>query len=110
MLPNTRAAEIPIEKVRDYLLSTTHPVGRFKAAYFSSLGFNSGNPEQLLAAIRKIVESEAAFAADRTEYGQKYVVRGSITGPNGQTSVLDTVWIVLNSGSHPRFITAYPGG
>ena len=62
MLPNTRAAEIPIEKVRDYLLSTTHPVGRFKAAYFSSLGFNSGNPEQLLAAIRKIVESEAAFA------------------------------------------------
>jgi hypothetical protein len=34
-LPNGDRALIEPEKVRDYLLSTTHPVGRFKAAYFA---------------------------------------------------------------------------
>ncbi len=27
---------MPEEKIRDYLLSATHPIGRFKAAFFWS--------------------------------------------------------------------------
>ncbi len=109
ILPNAENAEIPIQKLRDYLLSPIHPVGRFKAAYFRSLGFTLENAADLITALRQIAESNEAIAADRSKYGQKYVVRGSIRGPSGGISRIETVWIVLNSASHPRFITAYPG-
>jgi hypothetical protein len=32
-LPNAERAEAPPEKLRDYLLSPSHPVGRFKARF-----------------------------------------------------------------------------
>lgn len=37
-LPNADRAAIDAAKIRDYLLSEMHPVGRFKAAFFSTLG------------------------------------------------------------------------
>ena len=42
-LPNAAKAVIPIEKLRDYLTSITHPAGRFKAAFFLSLGYTEEN-------------------------------------------------------------------
>lgn len=108
-LPNASAAEIPIRKVRDYLLSTTHPVGRFKAAFFQALGFEVRRSGELVAAILQLAQSEDAIPGNHTRYGKKYVVRGTIDGPNGLSSEIETVWIVLNSESHARFITAYPG-
>jgi hypothetical protein len=35
VLPNSERAIVDEAKVRDYLLSPSHPVGRFKAAFFS---------------------------------------------------------------------------
>lgn len=37
-LPAADRALIQPEKLHDYLLSTEHPVGRFKAAFFARLG------------------------------------------------------------------------
>jgi len=39
-MPNARAATIDREKVEDYLLSPTHPIGGPKARFFFSVGFN----------------------------------------------------------------------
>ena len=39
MLPNADRATIEPSKVRDYLLSPAHPIGRFKAAVFAALGY-----------------------------------------------------------------------
>lgn len=39
-LPNADRAIVDPAKVRDYLLSASHPVGRFKAAFFLSLGYS----------------------------------------------------------------------
>lgn len=39
-------------KLRDYLLSRTHPVGRFKAASFLSLGYSADNWARLEADLR----------------------------------------------------------
>ena len=109
LLPNASSAEIPAEKIRDYLLASSHPVGRFKATFFTSLGFTSEEHEQLADSILDLAQRVDAVPAERTRYGQKYIVRGPILGPNGRSALLETVWIVLNSASHPRFITAYPG-
>ena len=37
-LPNSDRAVVADAKVRDYLLSQSHPVGRFKSSFFVALG------------------------------------------------------------------------
>ena len=39
-LPNASRATIDAAKLRDYLLSPAHPVGRFKAPFFAALGYS----------------------------------------------------------------------
>jgi Domain of unknown function (DUF6883) len=41
-LPGIDDAVVDDGKNRDYLLSESHPVGRFKAAFFSALGYSVG--------------------------------------------------------------------
>lgn len=55
-LPNSDNAEIPTEKLRDYLLSTAHPIGRFKSVFFRGLGFKAYDYEELAKGIRSIPE------------------------------------------------------
>jgi hypothetical protein len=38
-LPNADQAVIDSQKLHGYLLSTSHPVGRFKARFFTALGY-----------------------------------------------------------------------
>jgi len=46
-LPNADRTVIDAAKIRDYLLSEIHPVGRFKAAFFSALGYSTDRWELL---------------------------------------------------------------
>jgi hypothetical protein len=56
-LPHAADAIVEPEKVRDYLLSPTHPIGRFKAAFFGMLGYSLDNWEDLRAKLREIQRS-----------------------------------------------------
>jgi len=107
-LPNADNAVIPAEKLRDYLLSSSHPVGRFKAVFFHALGYTDGDWERLEADIRSILTNDATVG-EQTNYGQKLEVRGSIAGPADRSAEIVTGWIILKGESIPRFITAYPG-
>lgn len=98
------------KKVRDYLLSATHPLGRFKASFFLALGYTSSNWDRLARDLRALAESQEAAVSDRNDYGQKYVVRGMLTGPSGRAVEVVTVWIILSGAEVPRFVTAFPGG
>ncbi len=109
VIPNADEAVVTPEKIRDYLLSVSQPVGRFKAVFFRSLGYTAADWERLEADLRALLVFEAE-PGERTEYGQKYVLRGRITGPVGRSAEITTVWIILGGESRPRFITAYPGG
>jgi hypothetical protein len=42
-LPFAENALVDAEKVRDYLLSPLHPVGRFRAVFFAGLGYTQEN-------------------------------------------------------------------
>jgi len=55
------------------------------------------------------MENEAS-ATEANEYGQKYEVRGNMTGPAGKTAVVVAIWIVLRAEDFPRLVTAFPGG
>jgi Domain of unknown function (DUF6883) len=107
-LPNAERAIIDPRKIRDYLLSEGHPVGRFKARFFARLGFATERWQDLRAQLEAMALQEEAEVVERTEYGQKYVVRGTIVGVAGQPAKVLTVWIVLHDERVPRFVTAYP--
>ncbi len=108
-LPEADAATIDSAKVRDYLLSESHPVGRFKASFLSSLGYEPAHWELLRDDLRALAREETATPGLRTSYGQKYEVRGTLSGPNGRSAAVVTVWIILHGESSPRFVTAFPG-
>lgn len=107
-LPNADQAIIPPEKLRDYLLSSSHPIGKFKAVFFKKIGYHEDSWQQLETAIRLLLTQEA-HEGKQTNFGQKYEIKGKIVGPSGKSADIVTVWIILNDEVMPRFITAYPG-
>jgi hypothetical protein len=106
-VPNFDAAIIPAEKIRDYLLSESHPIGRYKAAFFCRLGFEQSQWQQLESALRGLLQSDVT-GSDVTEHGHKYLTVGTIVGPAGQSAKVVAIWIILASEQVPRFVTAYP--
>lgn len=106
-LPGADRVEIDDRKVRGYLLSPTHPVGRFKARVFAALGFDATNAELFVAEIRRIVETGEIDETEDTSFGRKYTVRGKLRGPTGATQIL-TVWIQEPGRSCPRLVSVRP--
>lgn len=102
-------AVVDAAKVRDYLLSPEHPVGRFKAEFFARVGYSRNDWQLLAANLRALVASEDATPGDQSPFGDKYEVRGTIVGPTGRDAKVVTVWIILAGESAPRFVTAFPG-
>lgn len=107
-LPTAEGVLVEPAKVRDYLLSREHPVGRYKAVFFESLGYSSDAWQQLEADLRALAVVGEATVGNQTKYGQKYEVHGTLTGPSGRAAVV-TVWIVRWGEDAPRFVTAFPG-
>ena len=108
-LPGVERAVIAPAKIRDYLLSTSHPVGRFKAPFFASLGYTRANWRRLEEDLRDLAVSGDAELGKGSAYGQKYEIRGILTGPSGRSAGVLTVWIILFGGDAPQFVTAFPG-
>jgi len=109
-LSNTNRAIIDPAKLRDYLLSPGHPVGRFKAPFFVALGYVQDEWPQLEADLRAQHLSQEARPATTSPYGQKYEIRAIVTGVAGRSAEVVSVRIILADEDAPRFITAYPGG
>jgi hypothetical protein len=109
LLPSGDRATIDPAKLRDYLLSPTHPIGRFKARFFAALGFAPERWWELEEAFRIQHLTQDAEPAGIVAVGQKYTIRAILNGPNGQSAVVVSVWFIPASGTAPRFVTAYPG-
>ena len=61
-VPNAARAVIVERKLREYLLSESHPVGRFKAKFLAGLGFGPGDSALLEAGLRELLRGEAEDA------------------------------------------------
>lgn len=108
-LPTARLAIVEPSKIRDYLLSPEHPIGRFKAPFFTALGYTREDWRQLEGAFLQLIAWEEAVPGQASDFGEKYEVRGTIQGPSGRRAEIVTVWIVLAGETTPRFVTAFPG-
>ena len=107
-LPNREYAYISLSKLKDYLLSETHPIGKSKARLFRSLGFNETNVEMLKEGLLNIGYSSDVVDMTMTPHGVKYLIDGILTTPNKGYIELRSVWIIDNGQVLPRFVTAYP--
>jgi hypothetical protein len=102
-------AVIAPAKIRDYLLSTSHAVGRFKAPFFAGLGYTDADWQTLEQDLLAIAASGDAELGRESPYRQKYEIRGTLTGPSGKSANVLTVWIVRFESDVPQFVTAFPG-
>jgi len=107
-LPNSEAAYIPYPKLVDYLLSEVHSVGRIKARFFRSLGFDETNADILEQNLLAICRSEPVAKLVETEHGAKFIINGLLETPSGREVRVTTVWIIEPGERSPRFVTAYP--
>ena len=107
-LPNQEEAYIPELKITGYLLSNTHPVGRFKARILRELGYDENNVGALVQDFLDIAHNRHVTESVETRYGTKYVIDGVLMSPDGRSLQVRTVWIIDADDLSPRFVTAYP--
>jgi hypothetical protein len=106
-LPGGDNVRIEDRKIRSYLLSKVHPVGRFKARVFASAGFSESTIETFVSEIRRLAAAGDVSDTEDTEFGQKYTVPGTLTGPVKAVHVL-TVWIKEPGQQAVRLVTVQP--
>ena len=108
-LPNSDRAIVDDAKVRDYLLSSSHPVGRFKSVFFLALGFSPDHWTTLRDALLELARAGDAVPGQPSPYGQKFEIRGTLTGPSGREAPILTVWMISDGRDFAHFVTAFPG-
>jgi hypothetical protein len=106
-LPSADQVVIDERKVSGYLLSSAHPVGRFKARVFAALGFNEQTAEAFVAELRRIAADGEVSETEDADFGRKYTVPGTLIGPAGRTAVV-TVWIHELGQAGVRLVTVRP--
>ena len=76
MLPNHKQAYIPKPKLKEYLLSEAHAVGKAKAKCFRSLGYTKANADELANALLMMAKSnkinQEVSAPFSAPYGTKW--------------------------------------
>lgn len=106
-LPNGELAVVDGKKLRDYCLNPEHRRGCHKARVFkSSLGITLEHVEDLQRALQAAAVNNDAMPEEHDEYGRRYVVDFSITGPSGQ-AVVRSSWIVRRGEDFPRLTSCY---
>jgi hypothetical protein len=106
-LPNAERALVDVAKLHDYCLNPNHLRGRHKARVFlAALGLTATHADDLCAALLAAARIEDPIPGDRDEYGERYVLDFSMTGPAGQAQVR-SAWIVRVGEDFPRLSSCY---
>ena len=107
-LPNAENAIIDDAKVRDYLLSTEHLVGRFKARVFRAAGYERDGWQRLRDDLLDLARTIDVTRSVADEFGQRFVGTGQLPALRGSPLPVITVWLIPSEGAAPRLLTAYP--
>lgn len=90
-LPNAGRAIVDESKVLGYLLSTSHPDGRAKAAFFSALGFRAQRWQAFARALHDHGSSGRVMGISESVYGTRYSVDGVVETLDGCNPRIRTV-------------------
>lgn len=101
-----REAVIPREKLTRYLL-VWRPLGD-KSGFLAQAGFTLENPGALLRALRVLASREEAVSDGENEYGEFLRVAGNLTGPDGLSLSVVTIWLRWDTDGSVHFVTLKP--
>jgi hypothetical protein len=107
-LPGRDEVVVSERKVRNYLLSSTHPVGRYKAAWLISLGFSAATWRKLVESLENHAAACELAADERSAFGIRYVLEGPLMTPDGRNPPARSVWFIEEGSDRLRFVTLYP--
>ena len=99
------ATRIAPEKLSAYLLRPRED--HDKSGFLSLAGYTEKDAARLEADIRTQLLPKEAIAAGEDQYGWKYTIRGPLTGPNGRTLTVLSVWMLEKATGVTKFITHY---
>jgi hypothetical protein len=93
-------------KLTEYLLRRRQEDD--KSAFLALAGYTLENADRLLMDLQEQLLPLDAELHDETEYGPKYQIRGTLTGPNGRALRVLTVWMKEEATGETKFITLLP--
>ncbi len=96
---------IATEKITHYLLKWQPD--NDKSEFLKRAGYTPEKWEYLIRDIRSQLRGEAEFSR-KTAYGNLYKIQGSITGPNGISLEIVTIWMTEHKSEKTKFITLFP--
>jgi hypothetical protein len=108
MLPHADHALVDEAKICDYLLSDMHPVGRFKARVFRSLGYSIESWRRLHDDLLQHGQTGTIQRIEMGAYGMQVVISATLKGPNGAPKPFITVWLIPDHSRQARLVTAFP--
>lgn len=79
-----------------------------KSGFLALAGYTLQNADQLLSDLRTQLLPLDAELFDQTEYGPKYQMRGTLTGPNGRVLRVLTIWMKEDATGETKFVTLLP--
>jgi hypothetical protein len=98
-------ATIAWRKVDEYLLR--YRAEDDKSGYLALAGYGPDERDRLMNNLRAQLTIEAEFV-EQTEYGTKYRIKGNLTGPNGRTLRVMTIWMKEDATEKTKFVTLVP--
>ncbi|MCA1635045.1 MAG: hypothetical protein LC802_15485 [Acidobacteria bacterium] len=105
-LPNYQKAVIPRSKLEEYALNPAHKDGRHKARLFKSiLGFEKADWQKLEKIILDELPCYEAVFSRKDKWGEFYSVSLQIIGLNGNTAIVQTIWVIEPGTNYPSFVT-----
>lgn len=97
---------ISTEKITDYLLKWQPD--NDKSKFLGRTGYYLENWQQLSEDIRTQILSSEAELIRKTDYGDLFRIRDELSGPNGKTLRVITVWMIEHKSRQTKFITLFP--
>ncbi len=93
-------------KVTGYLLR--YRMEDDKSGFLALAAYTLDNADRLLRDLREQLLPLDAELLEETEYGPKYRIRGSLTGPNGRALRVVSIWMKDDATGETKFVTLRP--
>ena len=99
-------AIIAEEKISRYLLQWR--AENDKSRWLQQAGYVAEAPDLLASDIRRQLLTRECEFVETTEYGDKYRIRGSLTGRNGVQLEVVCIWMKERETGITKFVTLFP--
>jgi hypothetical protein len=99
-------AIIAMRKVTEYLLRWRPEDD--KSTFLAKAGYERETADRLVTDMREQLLPLEAELIEETEYGPKYLIRGTLRGPNGRALRVVSIWMTEDATGETKFVTLYP--